>query len=229
MDNSSINPVTEAEVRNIAERLVTSFVNLSEQSKELADLKARFYNVELRLNSLLESNERMKAQIDTLVSERDQARASAAENLELARTYEQERDVARQEKQEVQAKLDRLLEVQERRQEDYRLLYDNYSKSLREGSQARNERDQAIRDGDALKSELAKSQTEARNALVKLDRVTKALQDVAEVRAEASEEAKADITRVADPMTNWPNADKPLLSSQDKPAEVTEQPRYPNW
>ncbi len=175
-------------MRQFAERMVTSFVDLSKQSRELVELQARFSSLEYRVNELVGSNERLKAQIDTIIAERDKARQEVAEVTALLKVAENEREQAKADTKDWQTKHDSAQSKLDRREEDYSALYANYSKSLQSGSEARNHLTAATRELETTKAELATVRAEATTAKGKLERITAALQAV--------EEVKADITRV---------------------------------
>lgn len=109
MITNEVNPVTENEMRNFAERMVTSFVSLSEQAKELVavrnelnGLRSEINYQKDRLEAVLNENSSLQSQIQTVVAERDNARREQADNLALAKQYEQERDEARHRVQRLQ-------------------------------------------------------------------------------------------------------------------------------
>lgn len=199
MENSSVNPVTEAEVRNIAERLVTTFVDYSQQSKDLQDLKLKFSSLEWRVDTLSRNNEELKGQIGILVAERDKARQEVQDVTSLLKVAEDEREKAKAELEQVRRERDAIQSRFNDLNGSYSDLYQRHQESRTEAANLRSELtttkgslDEAHQDFDRLKV-----QNEAAKA--KLERITKALQGVEEAKADASEEARADITAMPQP------------------------------
>lgn len=212
MDNSSINPVTEAEVRTVAERLVTTFVSLSNQSKELAELQIRFSSLEYRVTNLSEANERLKSQVDILVSERDAARKEVQEVTSLLKVAEDEREKAKEEVRRWSGDYDRVKAQKERVDDEYQRLYESYQQSQRELVEARRQRDDNAHNLQSTQAELALAIKANEVANSRIARVTAALAVVEDAKAEASEEARADITRI-------PVASEPQAVEAPKPEE----------
>ena len=84
MSNDTFSPVSEVEMRNFFDRFATSFVSLSQQATQLADLQSRFNDLDARVASLVGDNERLRNQVQTLVAERDAARVDAQEAWKIA-------------------------------------------------------------------------------------------------------------------------------------------------
>lgn len=101
---TDVSPVTENEMRHFAERMVTSFVSLSQQAVQLIQVREELARLQTdvqyqrdRLEAVLGENANLQSQIQTVVAERDNARREAADNLALAQVFERERDQARAE------------------------------------------------------------------------------------------------------------------------------------
>lgn len=199
MENSSVNPVTEAEVRNIAERLVTTFVDYSQQSKDLQELKLKFSSLEWRVDTLSRNNEELKGQIGILVAERDKARQEVQDVTSLLKVAEDEREKAKAELEQVRRERDAVQSRYDALNGSYSDLYQRHQESRTEVAKLRDEVsglkaqvEQTNRDLDHT-VDLNKAQA------AKLERITKALQGVEEAKADASEEARADITAMSQP------------------------------
>lgn len=80
---TNVSPVTENEMRNFADRMVTMVVSHSQQAHDLSDLRSRFDSLEGQVKSLISDNESQRSQIETLVAERDKARADANDALNM--------------------------------------------------------------------------------------------------------------------------------------------------
>lgn len=85
MENSTVNPVSETEMRSFFDRIATGFVSLSEQAKALAELRPEVDQIRRELDQLRAERESLRDQIDTLVSERDTARREVVEAHDTAR------------------------------------------------------------------------------------------------------------------------------------------------
>lgn len=96
---TDLSPVTETEMRTFAERMVSSFVSLSDQARQLTELQAEMNTIKQdmdyqrsRLEAVLNENASLQSQIQTLVAERDNARREAADNLALAKQFENDHE-----------------------------------------------------------------------------------------------------------------------------------------
>lgn len=139
MDNSSINPVTETEMRAFFERFATTFVNLSSQAGELVSVKASLNGIESRLQSVLDETASLRNQVQTLVAERDKARTEVSEVTQLLRLAEGERDKIKSELEASHRECEALERKRNTREEEYRALYESYSKQQQELVTTRNE------------------------------------------------------------------------------------------
>lgn len=93
--NDVQNPVTENEMSTFMGRLSSTLVGYSRQAVEIEELKVALKELSDRVTSLVAEASNLRQEIYRTVGERDQARREAAENLEMAQTYEKERNEAR--------------------------------------------------------------------------------------------------------------------------------------
>jgi chromosome segregation ATPase len=82
---TQVSPVTENDMRQFAEKVITSFVSLSEQARELVNLRQTVNDMKTTLEKLVGDNDGLRAQVETLVVERDKYQTEARDNADLLR------------------------------------------------------------------------------------------------------------------------------------------------
>lgn len=106
MEISNVNPVTENEMREFFDRIVTNFVSHSAQAQKLPDIQRQLDDLSNRLTSLTQTNDNLKNQIETLVAERDRARKDALDNHNGWITESNDHDGTQKKLQEAQSQLE---------------------------------------------------------------------------------------------------------------------------
>lgn len=96
-ENPTVNqePVTKEEATMFMSRLTTTLVGYSEQAKTIEKLQTQINELNTRVASVLSETDNLRREIYQVTAERTQAQREARENLELAQTYERERNDVR--------------------------------------------------------------------------------------------------------------------------------------
>jgi len=104
-NTAAFGPVTESEMREFFNRLVSTIVANTQTQRELDEVKAQLAEVNRRVTELVAEAQTLRQEVYQTTAQRDQAKKEAEENLLLANTYASERDRAREDCERVNALL----------------------------------------------------------------------------------------------------------------------------
>lgn len=110
---ATFSPVTESEMRDFFNRLISTIVHHSQTDKELQELKQRFEDLNSRVTSLVAENEALRRDMYSVTVEKDRAMQQVKDTEALANSYAHDLSRVREELAQVSRHLHETVEQRE--------------------------------------------------------------------------------------------------------------------